>query len=537
MHGSPSARERGPGSTRAVVAVLWSAILGCSLLALAGCTSLSEYVHNGFKVGPNYKRPPAPVAEHWIDDNDKRVRSEEGDDSHWWTLFNDPVLKDLVRTAYQQNLTLREAGFRVLQSRAQLGIAVGELFPQTQVMNGDYQRKGVSIAVANRNATPQRWFSQWDYGFALGWELDFWGRIRRGIEAADDALDASVEQYDDALVTLIGDVASTYVTIRTLQQGIAYAQQTLALQKQSLAIATAKFKGGQTSEVDVNQGQSDVNNTEGLIEQQLISLRQASNRLCTLLGIPPEDLLQKLGDAPIPTAPPEVVVGVPADLIRRRPDVRRAERLAAAQCAQIGIAEADFYPQITVNGSIGWSSQLIQDLFIHPAFRGTISPGFNWQILNYGRILNNVRAQDAHFQELVASYQNAVLNAGQEVENGLVTFLRSHSRTRDYNGSVSAEMAAFKEAMAQYKGGLVDYNRVVLIQERLVERQQSLADAQGQIAQGLIQVYKALGGGWQIRCDPEAAAALAPFAAPPGIPAEPLPAPREEPAMPKEPGK
>jgi NodT family efflux transporter outer membrane factor (OMF) lipoprotein len=441
------------------------------------------------------------VAEHWIDANDKRVRSEEWDDSHWWTVLNDPTLNDLVQTAYRQNLTLREAGFRVLQARAELGFAIGEFFPQTQVMNGSVDSHGVSLNVANRVATPTRWFGQWNYGFGLAWELDFWGRFRRAIESADDTLDASVEGYDDVLVTLVGDVASTYVQIRILQQQIAYARETLALQRQSLDIAKAKFKGGQTSEVDVNQGQSDVSTTEGLIEQLQISLRQSTDRLCVLLGQPPEDILRKLGDAAIPTAPPEVIVGVPADLLRRRPDVRRAERLAAAQSAQIGIAEADFYPQISINASFGWSSQQLKDLFAHGSFREIVGPSFQWPILNYGRILNNVRVQDAHFDELVASYQSTVLKAGQEVEDGLVTFLRSQVQARDLGQAVDAETKAFKEAVSQYRGGLVDYNRVVVIQERLVERQQSLAQAQGQIALGLIQVYRALGGGWQIRCD------------------------------------
>jgi NodT family efflux transporter outer membrane factor (OMF) lipoprotein len=483
-------------------------------LLLAGCTSLSEYVHNGFMVGPNYKRPPAPVAEHWIDADDKRVRSEEVDYSHWWRVLEDPILDDLVQTAYRQNLTLREAGFRVLQARAQLGFTIGELFPQTQVMNGSADSHGVSINVANRVATPTRWFGQWNYGFDLAWELDFWGRFRRAIEAADDTLDASIENYDDVLVTLVGDVAATYVQIRTLQQQIAYARQTLALQRQSLDIARAKFKGGQTSEVDVNQGQSDVSTTEALIEQELIPLRQAANRLCVLLGLPPEDILRKLGEAGIPKAPPEVIVGVPADLLRRRPDVRRAERLAAAQCAQIGIAEADFYPQISINATFGWSAQELKDLFAHGSFHEIVGPRFQWPILNYGRILNNVRVQDAQFQGLVVHYQSTVLQAGEEVENGLVTFLRAHKRAQDLGKAVDAEMNAFKEALSQYKGGLVDYNRVVLIQERLVERQQTLAEAQGQIVQGLIQVYRALGGGWQIRCDPAPVAALEPAAHP-----------------------
>jgi NodT family efflux transporter outer membrane factor (OMF) lipoprotein len=493
---------------------------------------MGEYIHNGFKVGPNYKRPPAPVAEHWIDASDVRVRSQEPDDCQWWTVFKDPVLNDLIQSAYRQNLTLREAGFRVLQARARLGIAIGELFPQQQTMDGSYTRRGVSENVANRVATPQRWFSTWDYGFGLAWEVDLWGRFRRAVEATDDTLDASVENYDDVLVTLLGDVATTYVQIRTFQQQIAYARQTLELQRQSLAIAQAKFRGGQTSKVDVNQGQSDVSNTEALVEQLLISLREATNRLCILMGMPPEDILRKLGDAPIPVTPPDVVVGVPFDLLRRRPDVRRDERLAAAQCALIGVAEADFYPAISLNTTFGWSSQELKDLFAHGSFRGSIGPSFQWEILNYGRILNNVRLQDARFQELVAHYQNTVLNAAGEVENGLVTFLRAQFRARDENEAVNAEADAFKEALAQYQGGLVDYNRVILIQERLVERQQTLAEAQGQIATGLVQVYRALGGGWQIRCNPGISSPLGAGPALQPAPAQQMPGPRPVTAKP-----
>ncbi len=494
-----------------------------------GCTPLGEYLSNGFEVGPDYKRPPAPVASHWIDADDANVRSEDVDDSYWWGVFNDPILNGLIQTAYAQNLTVREAGFRVLRSRARLGISIGELFPQTQVMEGGYKREGVSVNVANRFATPNRWFSQWNYGFAMAWELDFWGRFRRAVQASEDVLDASVEHYDAALVTLIGDVASTYVQIRTIQQQIAYAEQSLALQKQSLEIATAKFKGGATTEVDVNQGQSDVSNTEALIEQLQINLRQATNQLCILMGMPPTDLSEMLGKGPIPTAPPEVVVGIPADLIRRRPDVRRAERLAAAQSEEIGIAESDFYPQISLNGTIGWSAEHPGGVFDREGFLGSIGPSFQWPILNYGRIWNNVQVQDARFQELVANYQNTVLTAGQDVENGLVTFLRSQKQAADSTRAVSAELAAFQEAFAQYKGGLTDYNRVVVIQERLVSRQQSLADAQGAIAQGLIQVYRSLGGGWQIRLQPDGNFFM-PLASPsPDVPPAPAPLDDENP--------
>jgi NodT family efflux transporter outer membrane factor (OMF) lipoprotein len=478
-------------------------VAGC--LSSAGCTTLSEYVHNGFKVGPNYKRPPAPVAEHWIDANDRRVRSEEEDDSHWWTVFNDPVLGDLIQSAYRQNLTLREAGFRVLQARASLGFAIGELFPQNQEMIGSYTRRGVSENVANRVATPKRWFSTWDYGFGLAWEIDFWGRFRRGIESAEDTLDASVENYDDVLVTLIGDVAANYVKYRTLEQQLAYARENVKLQTTILKLATARFTGGQTSKLDVNQAQANLSATELLVPQLEISIRETTNRLCLLLGIPPEDLRLKLGQGSIPTAPPSVAVGIPGDLLRRRPDVRRAEREAAAQCAQIGIAESDFYPQISLNATWGWAAEHLKDLFAHLSFRGSIGPAFRWEILNYCRILNNVRREDARFQELVSKYQQTALNANVEVEDGLVLFLRAQDEVRFANQSVVAQLESVKEAMAQYKNGLTDFNRVAFIEEQLVTRQNQLAQSQGDIALGLIQVYRALGGGWQIRCEGQAA--------------------------------
>jgi NodT family efflux transporter outer membrane factor (OMF) lipoprotein len=470
-------------------------------VSLTGCTTCRDYFHNGFKVGPNYGRPSAPVASQWIDAADARIRSEQADDSRWWTVFNDPALNYLVETAYHQNLTLREAGLRVLQFRAERAIAVGELFPQTQTTSGSFTRRGVSENVANRSATPQRWFSQWDYGCGLAWELDFWGRFRRAVEAADAQLDASVENYDDVLVMLVSDVASEYIRIRTLQEQIGYARKMVDLQRESLAIATAKFKGGEVSKVDVNQGQSDVFTTEALIQQLEVQQRKAVDRLCILLGQPAEDLMPMLGQGAIPTAPLEVAVGIPADLIKRRPDVRRAERLAAAECARIGVAQADFYPQISLNASFGWSSQYLSELFTQPSFRGTVGPAFQWPILNYGRIVNNVRARDARFQQQVASYQQTVLKAGAEVEDGLVTFLRAKLRARDLDGAVRCENEAFLEVLTQYRQGLIDYNRVALIQERLVERQQTLADAQGECVQGVVQVYRALGGGWQIRYD------------------------------------
>jgi NodT family efflux transporter outer membrane factor (OMF) lipoprotein len=238
--------------------------------------------------------------------------------------------------------------------------------------------------------------------------------------------------------------------------------------------------------------------TESLIPELEIALRQTQNHLCTLLGVPPEDLLAKLGQAAIPTAPPEVGVGIPADLLRRRPDVRRAERLAAAQSAQIGVAEADFYPAIAISGTIGYSAQQFKDLWGPTAFTGTVGPSFQWNILNYGRILNNVRLQSAKFQEAVAAYQETVLKANQEVEDGLATFFKAQRRARFLAVSVDEALEAVKLVLIQYEKGTVDFTRVTQLQQTLVLQQDSLAQAQGEIARGLIQVYKALGGGWEI---------------------------------------
>jgi NodT family efflux transporter outer membrane factor (OMF) lipoprotein len=481
----------------------------CLLIVIlaCGCTGPSEYIHNGFKVGPNYCPPGAPVAQTWIDAADKRVRTDSEDLSQWWRVFNDPVLDGLVRDSYQQNLTLREAGFRVLAARAQLGIAIGNLFPQSQSAYGSYSRTTLSTETANNivslgqalGVPAQRNFSQWDYGFALGWELDFWGRFRRAIESNEATLGVSIADYDDVLVTLLGDVANNYVLYRTLEQQIAYANYNVDLQRQTLTIVEARFRAGTTGQLDVHQSRSTLAQTEAAIPELEISLRQAANRLCILLGMPPQDLQARLGAAPIPTASTDVAVGIPADLLRRRPDVRRAERTAAAQSAQIGIAEADFYPAISIVGTIGYSAQEFPNLFRQAAFDGTIGPSFNWKILNYGRILNNVREQQARFQELVTAYQQTVLNANREAEDGLVTFLRAQTRTRFQSESVDRAQKAVTLGLVQYQAGTVDFTRITQLEQNLVLQQNTLAQARGEIAQGLIQIYRALGGGWEFR--------------------------------------
>jgi NodT family efflux transporter outer membrane factor (OMF) lipoprotein len=433
------------------------------------------------------------------------VKSEEQQLAQWWTVFNDTTLNTLIQTAYQQNLTLREAGTRILEARALLGIARGNLFPQEQFAFGEYSRVKLSQNVANPPVSA--WFSNWASGLSGSWELDFWGRYRRAIEAADAVLDASVENYDDVLVVLLSDVAAAYVEYRTFEQRLVYARQNVVIQRESYQLATDKFENGATTERDVQQARQVMAETEALIPVLEIGKRQTANRLCVLLGMPPIDMDAILGaGSGIPETPPDVVVGVPADLIRRRPDVRRAERQVAAQSARIGVAVSDLFPHFSVLGTIGVEAEQFGDLFKSGSMIGEISPGFRWDILNYGRLVNNVRVQDARFQQLAYAYQNQVLDAGREVEDAIVVFLRSREQAAHLDASVAAATRTVEITSDQYDEGLVDFTAVYLFQSTLTEQQDELAVAQGDIALGLIAVYRALGGGWQIRLGGESPA-------------------------------
>ncbi len=467
------------------------------LATFAGCASFREYVHNGFKVGPNYRTPAAPVAGNWIDADDSRVRTTKDDLCGWWTVFGDPTLNMLVDEAHAQNLTLREAGFRILAARAQFGFAAGDLFPQIQTTDGAYRRLGIA----------DNFFDQWSFGFNLIWELDFWGRYRRAVQAAEATLDASVEDYDAVLVTLLADVANNYVSYRTTQERIRLLNNNIAVQEGVLAFINQQLEAGKINDVDRAQASANLAQSLAALYDLEIQRRQAQNNLCILLGMPVTDLSQLLdggANTAIPRAPDFVVVGIPADLLRRRPDVRRAERTAAAQAEEIGIAEADFYPAITLSGSLGWQAAQLSDLFEDQSLNASVGPSFQWNILNYGRLRNNVRFQEAQFQQLVAAYQNAVLQAHLEVENGIVSFLNSQNRAENLQLSVEESSLALQIVIAQYEAGLagVNFDRYALIVQNLIQQQDLWAQAQGQIAFGLIEVYRALGGGWQIRLTP-----------------------------------
>ncbi len=452
-------------------------------------------------VGPDYVRPSAEVAEQWIDGNDPRIKAEVGEYRDWWTVFNDPILNALVEVAYKQNLTLRAAGIRILEARAALGISVGKQYPQMQEATGQISKIWLSENVSPAGVTPTETnFDYWQLGFDVGWELDFWGKFRRGVESANADLGASIANYDDILVSLVAEVAATYVLIRTLEERLNVARNNVRIQERSFQITDVRFRNGVVTELDVQQAKAVLRNTQALIPQLQARLRQSQNALGVLLGMPPRDVQDVLGgERPIPTAPRDVAVGMPAELLRRRPDIRRAEREVAAQSARIGLAKSDFYPQITLAGSFNLTAQDAADLFMGNSFSGFGGPAFVWPLLNYGRITNNVRVQDARFQQLAVQYQNTVLKAAQEVEDALVAFLRAQEEVGLLAESVDASKRSVDLSLIQYREGLIDFTRVLQSEELLVRQQERLAETTGAIARNLIAVYKALGGGWEIR--------------------------------------
>jgi len=462
----------------------------------------------GCAVGPDFVRPDAPSEEKWIDSDVPQIKTEPADLTDWWKVFNDPLLDSLIETAYRQNLPLQIAGLRIMEARAQLGVAVGNKYPQLQQLSSSATAVEISDNAPNALAA-DKFYYNYELGFDAAWELDFWGRFRRGVESAQADYMASIAGYDNALVTLTAEVARAYVQIRTFEDRIRIADENVKIQKRSLEIAEARFEGGIVTELDVQQARALLNDTSASISRLRIGLRQTRHGLSILLGIPPGELKNVLTEsASIPEVPPEVVVGIPADLLRRRPDIRNAELQAAAQSARIGVAKADLYPQFSLVGSIGLQSNEqggitsnnahFGDLFDSESITYFAGPSIQWPILNYGRIKSKVRVQDARFQQFIVNYQNTVLNAYREVEDAMVGFLNSKEQVVFLSDSVNASKRSVELSLIQYREGVADYQRVLDTQRFLTQEQDLLTSVNGEVALNLIAMYKALGGGWQM---------------------------------------
>jgi NodT family efflux transporter outer membrane factor (OMF) lipoprotein len=493
---SPS--DTKPARARKLLSAAGVVLLLCVVFALNGCT-----------VGPDFVRPEARLNENWKEKNDSRVKTQAEVGQEWWKGFQDPVLDKLVQLAYQQNLPLQIAGLRILEARARLGIALGLQYPQQQETFGNATKVGLSQNAPN-NFIADRYFWNYQLGFDAVWELDFWGRFRRGVEAAQADWLASAADYDSALVSLTAEVARTYTLIRTYEALIQITLENVKVQEKGLSLAQARFRNGATTELDVAQAQTLLEGTRAVVPRLQISLQQTHNALSTLLGQPTGAVQALLdGQKDIPTAPAEVAVSVPAELLRRRPDIRSAELFAAAQSARIGVAKADLYPRFSLFGEIGFQTSSeggvqsnhasVANWFDGDSLFYSAGPQFQWPIFNYGRITNNVRVQDARLQQLLVNYQDTVLRAAQEVEDALIGFLKEQETQVYEQNSVKAAQRSVEIALVQYREGATDYQRVLETQRALLQEQTSLAQTRSAIATDFVALYKALGGGWELR--------------------------------------
>jgi len=476
---------------------MWALGVGLlvGLTAMAGCTS-----------GPNFRPPDPCVPAGWAGVTPARGESStEGDLTQWWTAFKDPTLTSLVERAVQSNLDLRVAQARIRQARASRGIAGAGVGPTVDA-TGSYRRSqspGVSTS-GKSQAGPT--VNQYQAGFDAGWELDFFGGVHRDIEAADADLRAAVETHREVLVTLAADVARNYIDLRGFQQRIAIARRNLESQRHTVELTRQRFQGGFVGALDVANGDALVATTAAEVPMVEASARQAIYSLSVLLGQKPGALIQELAPASaIPTGAPLVPVGVPSDLIRRRPDVRRAEANIHAATARIGVAAADLFPKFSITGSAG-SQSANSNTLLDPVSRfWSLGPSVSWPLFNMGRNRSAVGLQKALQEESVITYRQTVLAALQEVENALIVSEKEQEHRQALVDAVAANRKAVDLSTRLYTEGQTDFLNVLTAQRSLFASEDALVQSTGAVSTDLVALYKALGGGAPIEASSTAA--------------------------------
>nr|WP_243849661.1 TolC family protein [Paraburkholderia rhizosphaerae] len=464
----------------------WLALL--SAACLSGCA----------RVGPDFQPQRESWSEHWTSESIRQVTEQklEPDARQWWTIFHDRNLEALIAQADANNGDLKIAGLRVIEARAQLGIAVAGRYPQVQQANADvlYSARKRSDGFNPRSG------GYWQYaaGFSIGWELDFWGRFARAIESADASFFASQANRDDVLVLMHAQVADTYFTLRTAQARLRIARENARLQKRSYEITQKLFKSGESDELDLQQAKTQYLGTLSSVpdlESQIVLARHA---LCVLIGRPPGPLpeidLQPDKAGVVPLVGRAVLQDVPADLLLRRPDVRAAELQMAAQSAQIGVAEADLYPSVSLLGSLVWSASSLTG---SPNTLAVIAgPSVTWNLFDHGKITNNVRVQDARLQQLIVVYQNTVREAAREADDAATAMIAALQRDTILYDAEAAARRSLSLASTIYREGYSDFQRVLDAQRALFAQQDAYIVNRGNAVGSLIALYKAVGGGW-----------------------------------------
>ena len=489
-------RRRRPTSVRPFVAA--------SLAVLAaGCAP----------VGPDFVKPEVELQPEWLTAELAEFETSEPELIEWWRQFNDPILDQLIALAYDRNNSVRIAGIRVLEAQAALNIAIGNQYPQAQVLAGDATAVGKSEN-AEDGDTSETSLRQANIAGNISWEIDFWGRFRRGVEAADASLLASIADYDDVMILVTAGVADAYAVLRTLEEQLRLARSSFTLQQRSYEIAEVLFRNGVNSELDALQAKTQLLGTEASIPGLERQIRQAKNALSVLLGMAPGEVDALLGPAgSLPSVPSSIAVGLPSNLLRQRPDVRRAELNALAQNAIVGVATANLYPSFSLNGSLGLGTtdagdSSLGDLINGDSVSSALGVSFVWPFLNYGRIQNNIRVEDARLQQALIGYRETVLQASREVEDAMAAFTGSREQTRILGEGVETAERSANLSILRYQEGFADYQRVLNAQQALFGQQQRHATSRGDVMRSAIAIYRSLGGGTPVNrtfVDPDTA--------------------------------
>ncbi|MFM0397637.1 efflux transporter outer membrane subunit [Paraburkholderia phytofirmans] len=460
-------------------------------LLLIGALCLSGCV----RVGPNFEPRHDAWVEHWSTPALEQASEArpQPDARQWWQVFADPTLDHLIAEADANNAGVQIAGLRVMEARAQLGIAQSGRYPQAQVASGEvlYRDRRES-----GGQNPQRKsFWQYSAGFDVGWELDFWGRFSRAIESADAAWFAAKANYEDVLVLLHAQMAETYFTLRTAEARLRIARDNARLQKRSYEITERLFRSGETDELDFQQARTQYLGTLSSIPDFESQIMRTRNALAALIGRPPSPL-PKLAEneGVIPLINRAVLQDVPANLLLRRPDIRAAEQQIAVQSALVGVAEADLYPSVTLLGSIVWSAGSLEGIPNGLTLIG--GPSLRWNVFDHGAIKNNVRVQDARLQQLIVAYQDDVRQAAREADDAASSLIKAQERDVILHDAALAARRSLTLANALYREGYSDFQRVLDAQRALSTQQDAYLVNRSNAVSDLIALYKALGGGW-----------------------------------------
>lgn len=471
-------------------------------IALWAATATFALSSSSCTVGPDYVPPELDVPDAWHRELSEGLETGDADLHEWWKVLGDPLLEDLIARAAADNLDLEIAFQRVIEAQALRGIAAGNRWPDIEGFGSAFARED---AVRVNPVQGGNSYHRYSLGADAIWEVDVWGRVSRLIESADADLQATAEGYRDVLVLLFAQVAIEYVELRAQQERLRIAERNIELQEETLGLVRDRFDAGIVSELDVRQAELNLARTRSAVPRFRAAIAQTGNRIAVLLGENPGTLEVDLSaETAIPSAPDRVLVTGPIDALRRRPDVRQAERALAAQTARIGVAEAELYPQFTLFGSFGFDglNGNASDMFRSDGISWAFGPQFRWNLFDGGRVQGNIDAEKARTEQALTAYRQTVLLALEEVENALIAYSEETARRTRLQESVAAAQRSVELVRTQYRSELVDFQNVLDMQRSLAQQEDLLAESEGLVVQALIRLYKALGGGW----NPDAAA-------------------------------